>query len=57
NTTSKTIPFTSDYSIFQPNQQYIATFKNTILLNTLNELALKTDQKFAEINNSEINPK
>ncbi|RIB26423.1 hypothetical protein C2G38_2163355 [Gigaspora rosea] len=57
NPTPKTTPFTPDYSIFQPNQQYTATFKKTIPLHTLNELALKADQKFAEINNSETNPK
>jgi len=57
NSTPKTTPFTPDYTIFQPNQQYTATFKKTIPLNTLNELALKADQKFAEINNSETNPK
>ncbi|CAG8817507.1 1382_t:CDS:1, partial [Cetraspora pellucida] len=57
NTTPKTTPFTLDYIIFQPNQQYIATFNKTILLYTLNELAIKADQKFAEINNSETNSK
>lgn len=57
NTTPKTTPFTPDYSIFLPDQQYTATFKKTIPLHTLNELALKADQKFAEINTTETNPK
>ncbi|CAG8794687.1 11217_t:CDS:2, partial [Cetraspora pellucida] len=57
NSTPKTTLFTPDYSIFQLNQQYTTTFKKTIPLNILNELALKADQKFAKINNLEINPK
>ncbi|CAG8795608.1 24795_t:CDS:1, partial [Cetraspora pellucida] len=57
NSTSKTTPFTPDYIIFKPNQQYIATFNKTIPLYTLNELAIKADQKFDEINNSETNSK
>ena len=57
NLTPKTTPFTYDYTIFQPDQQYTATFKKTIPLHTLNELALKADQKFAKINNSETNSK
>ncbi|CAG8847743.1 18803_t:CDS:1, partial [Gigaspora margarita] len=49
--------YNPDFSIFSSGQQYAATFEKPILLYTLNELAFKADQKFAQLNNTETTTK
>ncbi|CAG8846694.1 9937_t:CDS:1, partial [Gigaspora margarita] len=50
-------PYNSDFSIFSFEQQYATTFGKPILLHTLNELAFKANQKFAQLNNTETTTK
>ncbi|CAG8846559.1 9167_t:CDS:1, partial [Gigaspora margarita] len=49
--------YNPDFSIFLFRQQYATTFEKPILLHTLNELAFKADQKFAQLNNTETTTK
>ena len=55
--TSTTIPINLDFTIFNSENQYPATFKKAFPIQTLNTLAAEADQKFAKNNNLEINPK
>ena len=55
--TPTTTPINLDFTIFHSENQHPATFKKPFPIQTLNKLATEADQKFAEINNLETNPK
>ena len=55
--TPTTTSINLDFTIFHSENQHPATFKKPFPIQTLNKLATEADQKFAEINNLETNPK